>query len=772
MEYGSHSTQNTSLIQLRCPKRINIPLSQPKSPTALLALLALMVLAMAPNTSHAQCINYSNYIHWNATVEIEGVYTGSIEDVILSENHAYLACGDSGLQVVDISDPDNPELVFTATTPGLAMGLALEPPYLYVADGHGLVILDISTPSAPQQVGFVAMPGAVLAVAIGSGGSMAIVVGGYPQFQRVNVIDPTNPILMQNSITIPTVAYDVWLDGTTAYLADDMFGLTVVDFSTSNPFIRSFLDLDGGGYSIFVRNNFAWVTGQDVMAVVDISNPTIPALSNSVWLPGRGVDISYLRSINPNGYFAFVATNNSSMVVFDVEDENDPQLMCSLSVPEGSNCITTEDNMFNWNYIFVGGQDRTLYSFDKGNLTHPSTVGHLDFTSTVPDVEVLGSFAFCGGGGGLYVIDVSDAEAPQLENTFPGCGIPVDFQLAYPHLYVADFYDGLLIFDVHIPGYPVLIGNVNDPSTTSSDVTVAGDYAYVVDSTETPGLHIYGISDPANVEVLGVYLNNETPWSEVDVVGSHAFVTGYGLRVIDVSNPNSPYLASVIGTAWLSKGLDVDGNFAYIAYEDAYGPGGFFKIFDISDPYPPEEVASVRLPTAARVVEVVGDMAFVSTAIDIHLFDVSTPAAPRPVGTVPTPRDHFSKMCITDSHLYIANGSADLQIMPIQCGLGVSAVEGTPPVSASSLKAYPNPFNPRTTFSYELQAGSKVELTVYDLTGRLVRTLVTAEQHTAGSFQATWFGDDNSGRAVASGVYVARLVTENHRATTRIALVR
>ena len=73
-------------------------------------------------------------------------------------------------------------------------------------------------------------------------------------------------------------------------------------------------------------------------------------------------------------------------------------------------------------------------------------------------------------------------------------------------------------------------------------------------------------------------------------------------------------------------------------------------------------------------------------------------------------------------------------------------------MSASSLKAYPNPFNPRTTFAYELPAGSKVDLAVYDLTGRLVRTLVTAEQHTAGSFQATWFGDaQNDGPGQKSG---------------------
>ncbi len=66
---------------------------------------------------------------------------------------------------------------------------------------------------------------------------------------------------------------------------------------------------------------------------------------------------------------------------------------------------------------------------------------------------------------------------------------------------------------------------------------------------------------------------------------------------------------------------------------------------------------------------------------------------------------------------------------------------------------YPNPFNPTTTIEYELPAATKVELTVYDLMGRKVKTLVNARQP-AGSYQVQFDGSQ-----LSSGVYVYRLKT-------------
>ena len=85
---------------------------------------------------------------------------------------------------------------------------------------------------------------------------------------------------------------------------------------------------------------------------------------------------------------------------------------------------------------------------------------------------------------------------------------------------------------------------------------------------------------------------------------------------------------------------------------------------------------------------------------------------------------------------------------------------------------YPNPFNPSTTILYSLVTGGTVDLTVYDVLGRRVRTLVAGWQDT-GSHRIGWSGDDDAGRPVAAGVYLYRLKTSGTaQQTRRMVLVK
>lgn len=77
-------------------------------------------------------------------------------------------------------------------------------------------------------------------------------------------------------------------------------------------------------------------------------------------------------------------------------------------------------------------------------------------------------------------------------------------------------------------------------------------------------------------------------------------------------------------------------------------------------------------------------------------------------------------------------------------------------VRATVSRNFPNPFNPTTSIQYVVPApGGRVRISVYDLSGRVVRTLVDDDK-TAGSYVAVWRGRDNEGREVGSGVYFYR----------------
>ena len=84
---------------------------------------------------------------------------------------------------------------------------------------------------------------------------------------------------------------------------------------------------------------------------------------------------------------------------------------------------------------------------------------------------------------------------------------------------------------------------------------------------------------------------------------------------------------------------------------------------------------------------------------------------------------------------------------------------------------YPNPFNPNTSISYALPSGSNVSLNVYDIRGRLVRTLVD-ERKPAGSYNLMWDGTDELGRKVSSGVYFYRMQSGDFTQTRKMVIVK
>ncbi len=83
----------------------------------------------------------------------------------------------------------------------------------------------------------------------------------------------------------------------------------------------------------------------------------------------------------------------------------------------------------------------------------------------------------------------------------------------------------------------------------------------------------------------------------------------------------------------------------------------------------------------------------------------------------------------------------------------------------------PNPFNPSTVIRYAVPQAGRVKLTVHDLRGRLVRTLVDAER-SAAVHEVTWHGDDAGGRAMASGTYLLRLTGPGGGGAGKLMLLR
>ena len=99
----------------------------------------------------------------------------------------------------------------------------------------------------------------------------------------------------------------------------------------------------------------------------------------------------------------------------------------------------------------------------------------------------------------------------------------------------------------------------------------------------------------------------------------------------------------------------------------------------------------------------------------------------------------------------------------------VTGLSQTPHVLA--LEAHPNPFNPRVTITYHLPRPGRLELVLYDVSGRQLRTLFAGWAE-AGVGQQVWDGMDASGRGAAAGMYFARLKARGEERVLKLTLVR
>ncbi len=85
--------------------------------------------------------------------------------------------------------------------------------------------------------------------------------------------------------------------------------------------------------------------------------------------------------------------------------------------------------------------------------------------------------------------------------------------------------------------------------------------------------------------------------------------------------------------------------------------------------------------------------------------------------------------------------------------------------------SFPNPFNPMTRIRFDLPQAGNIELAVYDLKGRKVKTLLSG-YHAAGRFVHDWWGVDDQGRRLGSGVYFARLRAEGKVAVRKMLMIK
>jgi len=125
-----------------------------------------------------------------------------------------------------------------------------------------------------------------------------------------------------------------------------------------------------------------------------------------------------------------------------------------------------------------------------------------------------------------------------------------------------------------------------------------------------------------------------------------------------------------------------------------------------------------------------------------------------------------------DLDLAVANSASDnITILKNDLIVGIGIPPAALPKQFALHQNFPNPFNPATTIRYDLPKPAQVTLTIYNILGQKVRTLVNAYE-TAGYKAIVWDGINEAGHPVGSGLYIYRIEAGDFRKSLKLLLVK
>ncbi|MGD9732351.1 MAG: C13 family peptidase [Desulfamplus sp.] len=563
-------------------------------------------------------------------------------NITIVGNKAYLANGSSGLFIIDITNPYEPAILGSVDTPGRAWGVAVQDGIAYVADhDSGLQIIDVTNPAQPFIIrAFNNLSGSnVCGIAVANG--KAYVGGGY-----LDVIDITNP-------TEPFIVGSVKTEG---------------NITTSAPYgIRV---LNG---KVYVADS-SLVSGYSGLSIIDVTNPAQPFICGNVDTPGRA------QAVTVYDEKAYVVNGGSGLQVIDIKNPEQPVIIAGVSIPGSAYSVAVVDQK-----AYVASGNGGLQIVDVSNPVKPQIVGDKDTPGYTERLFVSEGIAYLANGvSGLQIIDIKDKKNPFILGTVDTDGYTTGVTVVNKKVYISDGDAGLKVIDISNPSIPIILGTV-DTLGFAFDVAVLDKKAYVVNGGYSghKGLQVIDIADPAKPVIVGS-LEMSGATRSLTVLDGNVYITdGLGLNIIDVTNPAKPVIIGSVDTDGYTTDVTVLNNKAYVA-NGSYG----LSIIDISNPAQPVIIGAVKTPyyhidnssfelitsgllirsgdggSALGITIHEGKAYIANGTLGVQVIDITNPSKPVVIGSVDTPggcRD----MVIIEDHAYIADGDFGLVIVPL-----------------------------------------------------------------------------------------------------------
>jgi len=388
------------------------------------------------------------------------------------------------------------------------------------------------------------------------------------------------------------------------------------------------------------------------LRVLDLSDPAAPAEIGYIVNSDScaGVEIWAADRVKASGNFAYIlfysgniSKNNYRLYVCELSNPTSAQLIGYISLPDNCTSLFVEGD-----YVYVTANDEDGFSgvkiIDVSDPVQPVEAGSFTTVGIPEEVYVAEHKAYIAVKSALVVYDVSIPSSPQFLSSYtPPGGIGLIHHLAIQgnYVYIIDAAYGIRILDasnvsqIHQVGF--FPHNQND--AYFSRLVLSGNIMYYLQNGDITGkmIVILDVSDPAVPVQIGSYsMPGSWLFHGFDYTNGYACVAAgsYGLRVIDVTDPDSIMECGAYEPHALANGLAIRDNYAYISL---FSDTNNLLVYDVSNLSAPFEVNCLNINGRPKWISVSENYLYVpgleiNLVPGVRVYDISNPSTPVAVG--------------------------------------------------------------------------------------------------------------------------------------------
>jgi len=633
---------------------------------------------------------------------IGSVKTKVVLGVTLKEDLALISA--DGLQLINISDPKNPQVISRVDLPSINWKVAMQQDLAVVITSQaGLQLINISDPRYPKLMSSKTIASDTRGVVVQRG--LAAVTAYSGSLQIVNITDCKHPSIIGSQV-IPGHPFNVAMRNNLALVATYSEGLQLVNISRpKHPKIISSKKLRGNAQGIAIQEDLVLVSTEfEGIHLINISNLKQPLIISSLNSVNSASDVAV------HGDLAFMAAEFDGLWIVNISNPLIPQSVTQQKLNSDSRSIAVHKNLVllgcrggvniidlqDWGWTLSGIPSKNELASIKNIVFKSRSISGITYqkhlrlhsrsrpfiNQKIPNLNIKPRNALSYRFASEF-FDMSDGIIPFQNLEFsqmrtkplpswlaieykpvlgnqPMQGGFLSIALQEDLAFGITRFNGLKIINISNPKSPMTIATQTFPGI-GQGVAVYNDLVLV--AADTAGLHLINVSNPKYPWIISSKALAGNPWC-VTVKNDLAFVAARsgGLQLINISDPKYPWVISSQILAGDAFDVIVNGDIAIVA---VYFGG--LQLVNISNPKNLLIVGTMPLPGCAYGVALSGDIAAVATATylgGLQLVNISNPRHPRVVSSQSMPgsttvsvtiKNHLALVVVSDVGLQLVN---------------------------------------------------------------------------------------------------------------------